>query len=242
MLALGAGGAPADEVCEQVPEPRTLVQRQTVTVHGEGWARETVREVYWKRFGPHAVRVLLHVVAPAAERGLRVLVDMAHGRDPVLHVYTPDTGRARRMVGSGASNSVLGTDLTYEDAKHLEEFLTAPDSRPAGEAEVDGRAVRVLERRPAAGASAYGRIVTAVDPVWCVPLLVEFFGRSGELRKTVVAPADAVKRIGGLYVPHRLTVVDHERGSRTEFVVDAARVNEPLADRLFTATEIARSH
>lgn len=235
-------GAP-DFACTSEPAPaHTMMQTQSVTVHGDGWMRQSVREVYWKRFGDDTVKMLFRVVAPPSEQGLKVLVDMTEGRDPVLYVYTPDTGRARRMVGSGASNSVLGTDVTYEDAKHLEHFLSAPGTLPLREDVLDGRPVQVLERRPEPDNSAYGRIVTFVDAAWCVPLLTELYAPNGALVKTLAAPAADVEPAGVLFVPRRLVATDLAGGSRTEFVVERIEIDGELPDRLFTAAEIAKSH
>lgn len=240
-IAEGAGGP--DIACTSEPAPaHTMVQTQSVTVQGDGWTRHSVREVYWKRFDERAVKMLFRVVAPPSEQGLKVLVDMTEGRDPVLYVYTPDTGRARRMVGSGASNSVLGTDVTYEDAKHLEHFLSAPGTRAVREDVLDGRPVQVLERRPDTDDSAYGRIVTFVDAAWCVPLLTELYAPNGELVKTLAAPAADVEPAGAMFVPRRLVATNLAGGSRTEFVVERLEIDGELPDRLFTAAEIAKSH
>lgn len=95
-----------------LPE-QTLMQKQSVAVISEqGWTRKSVRRMYWKRFSDDTAKMLFEVEQPISEAGLKVLIIKQRGADPVLYVYTPDTGRARRMVGSGASNSVLGTDLT----------------------------------------------------------------------------------------------------------------------------------
>ena len=91
---------------------------------------------------------MIRVDAPPAEAGLKVLLNKQEGRDPIIHVYSPDTGRARRMVGSGASNSILGTDFTYADALHFESFLKTENTRRGKDQNIDGKAVFVLETFP----------------------------------------------------------------------------------------------
>ena len=220
-----------------------MVQRQRVTVASDaGWERESSRTVYWKRFDDDTTRMLFRVDEPTSEAGLKVLVIKPDRGDPVIYVYTPDTKRARRLVGSGASNSVLGTDFTYEDAMHLQSFLHAENTRRVDDADIDGHATRVVETTPEMGTSAYSLIRTYVDVDYCLPIKTEFLGPSGSLDKTFVAIRDQVQEIQGRWIPLRSVMFNHKHKSRTEFVLSGVEIDVDLKDRLFTVAEIKKSH
>ena len=228
---------------ERLSPERTMVQKQQVkVVSDEGWVRESSRTMYWKRFDDETVKVLFQVDGPKSEAGLKVLMEKSADRDPVIHVYMPDTKRARRLVGSGASNSVLGTDFTYEDAMHLESFLNTENTRRADDAIVDGHPVIVVETTPESDTSAYSLIRTYIDEPSCLPIKTEFLGPSGSLDKTFAVDRDHMKEINGRWIPFRSVMFNHKNKSRTEFVVSEVEIDVDLKDRLFTVAEIKRGH
>ncbi len=221
---------------------KSMIQTQRVRVlSADGWQRESVRRVYWKRFPDDALKVLFVVERPPAEAGLKVLLNHRRGGDPELYVYTPDTGRARRMVGGGTSNSVLATDLTYEDAMHFESFLDDDRTRRTADGELDGVPVYVLETRPAGGTAGYALIRTYLERGTCIPVRTEFHGRGGTLDKTLVVPLDAIEEVDGYPVARRTIMYNHRYDSRTEIDITAIEVDVPLRDSLFSFAEIRRS-
>lgn len=228
---------------ERILPAASMVQKQVVRVISEqGWQRESTRTLYWKRFENATVKMLFEVERPLSEAGLKVLIIKSGVADPVLYVYTPDTGRARRMVGSGASNSVLGTDLTYEDALHFERFLQAGGSTRKPDRELAGHAAFVLETKPSDDSSAYSLIRTFVDKALCVPVKTEFFGSNGSLDKTLVTNRDDVKIIGERSIALSTVMYNHKLKSRSEFEVTEVALDVALADRLFTLSEIKKSN
>ena len=231
------------QCAERALPEHTMQQRQRVTVSApnEGWSRQSVRTMYWRRFDEDELRMLFVVEAPKSEAGLKVLVAQRPDSEAVLHVYTPDTGRARRIMGGGASNSVLGSDLTFEDATHLANFLDAERTTRAADSTLFGRATWVVETMPDDETSAYGRIRTFVDKATCVPVRVEFFGHSGTLDKSLVTRPEDIRRVGERDVPMRTVVTSHKLDSVSEFVLESIEFDIELPDRLFRVSEIRKS-
>jgi hypothetical protein len=233
---LAACAARADAV-------RGMRQRQQVRVVSEaGWVRESRRTLSSARAADGTFKLLLALDAPKRDAGLKVLAVVAPHADPVIHVYTPDTGRARRVVGSGASSSVLGTDFTFEDALLLQDLPRAPGTRRLGGGLRDGRPVLLLETVPAADDSAYGRIESELDSETCVPLTTRFHARNGDLAKTLEIPPEAIRHVDGHPIPARLAMTDHLRGTRTEIVVNGIEIDPVLPARLFTVGELEQRH
>ncbi len=249
LLALLAGAnVHADETslagcaARALPE-HTMRQTQTVTISSAaGWQRESRRTVYWQRFDDGTIKVLFHVERPKTEAGLKLLVVQKPAADPVIHVFSPDMNRARRVVGSGASNSVLGTDFTFEDALYLQRFLGTAERVAVQDSTLDGHAVFVAETRPEADDSAYSRIRTFVDKHSCLPMKTEFYGHNGALDKTLTLARDAVIDIHGHAVATRMVMDNHLRKQRTELAASEIEIDAPLPPSLFTLAEIEKSH
>lgn len=128
---------------------QTIKQKQFVTVVDEtGWSRESTRPVYWKHFDDGHLKVLFRVELPANESGLSALIIKPRNADPILYVYMPDLGRPRRVAGNAMSNSILGTDFTYEDAVHLHGFMEETSVTRLEDADVDGCGAYVIETHP----------------------------------------------------------------------------------------------
>lgn len=237
-----ATASPAFDACVATALPAgDLHQVQAVRISAEdGWQRASEREVYWRRTASGALAALFVVTRPATEAGLKLLVTQDPGGDAVLHVYSPELGRARRVTGGGASASVLGTDFTFEDALHLQGFLTARDVVEEAPTTLDGDTVLVAERHPSADDSAYGRIRTLLDPRTCLPLRTEFFGTNGSLAKTLVIERADVVQQAGRFLPRRMTMLNHRERRQTEITALTTETAITLPEHLFTPHEIQR--
>ena len=219
----------------------TMVQRQTVSTESEaGWSRESRRLVQWKRFGDSEIRTLLEVEAPTIEAGLKVLVIKQRGEPPVVWVYTPDTGRARRMVGAGASNSILGGALDINDAEQLERLASPVHARRVSDAQMQGRTTYVVEARAAPPDGAYAGIRAHIDKAWCVPLEVQFLEADGTVVKTLTADITTLQTHGERRIPGHLTVHDPAQRTRTTIEVSDVVVDGELPDHRFSVQAIER--
>ena len=225
-----------------LPE-RTMRQVQDVKViSASGWTRESRRTVYWRRFDDGTIKVLFRVDRPKTEAGLKLLVIQKPAVDPVIYVYSPDLNRARRVLGSGASNSVLGTDFTFEDAMHLQRFLSAAGTRRGSDTLLDGYPAYVAETRPDEDNSAYTLIRTYIDKDSCLPMKSDFYGPNGELDKTLTLSRDTLSKVGERWIPLRMVMESHRQRQRTELTASQVEINVELPAGLFTVTEIEKSH
>ncbi|MEM7465808.1 MAG: outer membrane lipoprotein-sorting protein [Pseudomonadota bacterium] len=217
---------------------RTISQRQHVRVISEqGWTRESTRLVYIKRGEDDALNVLFEVETPQTEAGMKVLITKKTAGKPVAWVYLPELGRARRVVGNGAGNSVLGTDFSYEDMLYFECFLNAKNVQKS-EIEHEGRAAWLLETAPHAKSSAYRKIDLILDQQTCLPLGAKFWKHNGDLAKSMIVNIEAIKRVDDHDVLDFITMQDHIRGSKTEIRVEDVAFNPALRAGMFSPSEI----
>lgn len=218
---------------------RTMEQTQHVQVTSTaGWSRDSVRRLRWKRFDDGTVKARIGIEAPKRDAGLEVLIVARPQTRPEIYVYTPDTGRARRMVGAGASVSALGADLSFEDLQHIERLLDAVADQVTGDTQHAGRAVAVVENDVLADGVTTLRLRAFVDKRWCVPLMVEFFAADGAPEKTLRTAPEHIADISGHWVPIESTVTHHRLGTRSTFTLSDIVIDEPLPDHLFTVQDI----
>ena len=219
----------------------TMVQRQTVRIEAEaGWSRESRRLVQWKRFSDTEIRTLLEVEAPKIEAGLKVLVIQSRGEAPVVWVYTPDTGRARRMVGAGASNSILGGALDIADAEQFERFASPNHARRLADTRFHGREVYLVEAGAAPPDGAYARIRAYIDKTWCTLLEMKFLDGDGAIVKSMRADLTSLEAHDDRWIPARLTVYDAVQGTRTTIELSDVVIDGELPDHRFSVQAIER--
>jgi hypothetical protein len=223
----------ADCAARALPRGGTR-QRQHVRIESaQGWTREAVRRVWFRPGAAGDARLLIALEAPRQEAGLKVLAIVQAAARPEIWVWSPDTRRARRMVGAGASASLLGSDFTAQDAAALAGMLDAPDTRRLEDARVDGRETFVVETPVTAAEAGYSQVRAWIDRAWCVPLRAEFRDTAGSAVKTLTAPAAAVRTIGAHHVPMTTVVADHRSGSTTTIELDEVEFDLDLPDALF---------
>ena len=226
--------------CERPPPPLTAMdQLQHVTVVSEaGWRRESMRRLRWRRAADGSVQARIGLVAPERDAGLEVLVSAAPGARAIVHVYTPDTGRVRRLSGAGASASALGAALTFEDVLAIERLLEAAGDQAGPTGRFAGREVfavdAVIDGVPPV------RLRARIDRVWCVPLEIEFLTTAGAIEKTVTVDPGEVKAFGVHRVALLTEVVQHRLATRTTLRVSAVVVDPVLPPQLFTPQDLGQ--
>lgn len=172
------------------------------------------------------------LVWPEYLRGMTILTIEAGDRGHDAFVYLPSLRKVRR-VGTGVrSDSLFGTDVTYEDLerRRVEEYQL----NGLRSAEVRGEPVHLIEARPLRDFN-YHRVVFAVARRDGAILETRYFKRGEETPfRVIVAPRDSMVSQDGHVIPSRLTVRNHARGTTTEVTFRDLRVNPPIDDHLFS--------
>jgi hypothetical protein len=154
-------------------------------------------------------------------------------------LWTPAQPAARRVVARGAEGEMFGTDVSFEDFARFARINFPGQIRRLPDAEIGGRAVYVVETRPAPDAgSEYSRIVSSLDKELCVVLRREGyetgFEDGAKPRKIVSVDPKDVKREGAFGRATLATLDDRRDGSRTRLALVDASVDAHLSDSFFT--------
>jgi outer membrane lipoprotein-sorting protein len=215
---------------------QTIQLRSTNRV---GDTTESVASLQWMMFDDGLSKALLRFHRPLETRGSGVLLIEKKDRTPDTFLYLPEVGQVRRVSSSAASNSLFGTDFSYEDFNRLVGMAGTSASVREPDVELEGRAAWVITARPApADESAYERIVMTVDQKTCVALRTESWEPGEQLRKVLTAdPAEIIEQ-NSLWIPRRLTMRDQRDETQTDVIVEEVVVNASIKQKMFSAREL----
>jgi outer membrane lipoprotein-sorting protein len=156
-----------------------------------------------------------------------------------LWTYTPASDRTILISGHMLRQSVMGSDLSYEDMLEDQRLVALYDAVVTGEARVGDRPSWVLELSSRGGEIAYYKRKVWVDKERDVVLREERFAKSGKLLKTT--EVRSVERMKDRWVPTRVIFKDAlKEGEGTEFIVKAMEFNATIPDHLFTKASLRK--
>jgi negative regulator of sigma E activity len=129
--------------------------------------------------------------------------------------------------------SVMGSDLSYEDVMDDRKLIEVYNAEIMGEEEIDGTLTKVLKLTAKVEDVAYHSRKIWVDPEKYVPLKEELFAKSGQLLKQTTL--SEVKKIDGRWYPTKMVYKDMlKQGDGTEFIVDEIKFNQEIPEYIFT--------
>jgi outer membrane lipoprotein-sorting protein len=187
----------------------TEIIESEMVVHGRRDSR-TIRAKSWIEGDDKAFTEYLY---PPREEGTKMLK-----LGDQLWTYSPSTDRTIRISGSMLRQSVMGSDLSYEDMMENKKLVDAYTAAVAGEAAVLDRSCWILDLTAKEAGLAYESRKLWVDKERFLVLREERFAKSGKLLKSY--EVRSVLRSGGRWVPEHAVFKDVlKEGEGTEFKV-----------------------
>ena len=158
-------------------------------------------------------------------------------KDGRLYVYSPDTEQVMLISGHMLKESMMGSDLSYEDTIENERLSARYVPTLAGTETFAGREVWVLDLAAKKKTESYPRQRLRVDRETGDLLHAEYFALSGaRLKEYTLLKALPV---GGKRFPVESEMRDLLRkGSKTTFLMTDVRIDEPIADSVFTTRNL----
>jgi outer membrane lipoprotein-sorting protein len=191
----------------------------------------TVRAKSWVRGSDKSFTEFLY---PARDQGTKMLK-----LGDELWTYTPSTDRIIKISGSMLRQSVMGSDLSYEDMMEDHKLVDQYTASVAGEDTMLGRKCWVVELTAKAPDVSYNSRKIWVDKERYVPLRENRYAKSGKLLKTT--EVKSVAQHQGRWVADHVTFKDALRaGEGTEFVLDSIRLNAPVPDYIFSKAALKK--
>ncbi len=152
-------------------------------------------------------------------------------------LYLPALKRVKRISSVNKSGPFVGSEFAFEDFTALElekyEYLFVGQER-CGELTCD-----VLERTPRYEYSGYTKQVSWVDQRDFQIRKVDFYGRRGELLKTLEL-TDYRRYDGAYWRPHLMRMVNHQTGKSTDLNYTDYRFGNGLGESDFVRGALQR--
>jgi outer membrane lipoprotein-sorting protein len=167
-------------------------------------------------------------LSPAREQGTKMLK-----LENQLWIYSPSTDRIIQISGNMLRQSVMGSDLSYEDMMDDRKLSEIYNAKVTGNETIDNRNTYVLELTAKVTDVAYYSQKIWVDAERFVPLKQEMYAKSGQLLKRTTLTD--VKQVQGRWFPMNIVYKDVlKEGSGTEFRFISAKFDQIIPDYIFT--------
>lgn len=175
-------------------------------------------------------------LAPPREKGTKMLK-----LGDQLWTYSPSTDRTIKISGHMLRQSVMGSDLSYEDLMEDRRMEKLYDANIAGEEVYEERLCWILDLTAKEGKEdvAYYSRKIWVDKERYVSLKEERFAKSGKLLKTT--EVKHVSRIENRWVPDEVVFRDVlKAGEGTKFIIDSIEFNAVIPDYVFSKASLRK--
>lgn len=211
-------------------EAETVISTSTMSIHGKRGTR-TIKAKSYARGSTDAFTEYLY---PVREKGTKMLK-----LDDQLWIYTPSADRIIKISGHMLRQSVMGSDLSYEDFMTNESLEEDYKAVISGQDTVNGRLCWVLELTAVSDDASYFRQEVRVDKERFLILQASRFARSGRLLKTT--KIEDVFKTAGRWYPRKITFKDElKKGKGTEFYIESVEFNKKIPAYLFSKAALKK--
>ncbi|MDD4746002.1 MAG: outer membrane lipoprotein-sorting protein [Salinivirgaceae bacterium] len=173
-------------------------------------------------------------LAPEREKGTKMLK-----LEDNLWIYSPSTDRTIQLSGHMLKQSVMGSDLSYEDMMENRKLTEMYNAEVVGEETYDGRKTWILHLKAKVEDASYDSRKIWVDTERFVPLKEELYAKSGQLlKKTVMTD---IKKIDGRWYPTKMNYKDMLKdGKGTDFVVLEIEFDAKIPAYIFSKASLKK--
>jgi len=198
------------------------------------YGRRNTRTVSSKGYSEGNDKSFTEYLAPEREKGTKMLK-----LENNLWIYSPSTDRTIQLSGHMLRQSVMGSDLSYEDMMEDRKLTEMYAAKVSAEEIIDGRKTWVLELKSIVDDVAYDSRKIWVDQERYVPLQEELFAKSGQLLKKTVLKD--IKKIEGRWYPTKMNYKDMLKdGNGTDFDVKDIRFNADIPAYIFSKASLKK--
>lgn len=199
-------------------------------IHG---ARES-RTIESKSWTEGEDKSFTEYLSPAREAGTKMLKLQDH-----LWMYSPTTDRTIQIAGNMLRQSVMGSDLSYEDMMDDPKLTHKYDAKITGSDTFNRRACWVVLLTANTPDIAYYTRKIWIDKEHFIPLKEELYAKAGMLLKRI--EMKDVTRIDGRWYPKTIIFKDVlKSGEGTEFITEDIKFNQQIPAYVFTKASLKK--
>lgn len=233
-FALTAKSQPsADEILKRVDKNMSSENRvfeSSMTIHG----RRASRTMTSRTYSVGDKQSFTEYLTPAREQGTKMLK-----LENQLWIYSPSTDRTIQISGHMLRQSVMGSDLSYEDMMDDRKLTDIYEAKVIGEEDIDGRKTYILELTAKIADVSYHLRKMWIDTERFIPLKEELYAKSGQLLKRTIL--SEVKQVDGRWFPTKIVFKDMlKQGDGTEFIMTSIKFNQQIPEHIFTKAALKK--
>lgn len=203
---------------------KNRILESSMTIHGKRRSR-TLTSKTWSE---GTEKSFSEYLSPAADKGTKML--KLEGQ---LWIYSTSTDRIIQISGHLLRQSVMGSDLSYEDMmedRKLSELYNASIIR---EEKLNDRNTFLVQLKAKVDNVAYYSQKIWIDTERFIPLKQEMYAKSGQLLKRT--ELSDVKQIQGRWFPTTIIYKDMlKQGNGTEFKVTSILFDQKIPGYIFS--------
>ncbi|MFZ5475643.1 MAG: outer membrane lipoprotein-sorting protein [Myxococcota bacterium] len=233
MVPMVARAITLDEMLAKVDANMTFDTRETtITMKVIKNGREKVYKMH--SYGRGQDEGATEYLEPARDKGTKMLK-----KGDELWMWLPSVEKTQKISGHMLRQSMMGSDLSYEDMMQASAWRKAYSGAVVGEEVVEGRKTWKIDMKANDATVSYPRRLVWVDQETYIPVRQELYALSGMLLK--VWSMSDVKAYGDRQFPSRMVIEDKvQQGSRTELTFDAIAFHVPLQEEVFSLRWLER--
>jgi outer membrane lipoprotein-sorting protein len=190
------------------------------------------RTIEFKSWGEGETRSYTEYMSPAREKGSKMLK-----LEDKLWIFSPSTDRIIQITGQMLRQSVMGSDLSYEDLMEDPEMEKHYSASVAAADTAGNRKCWILQLNAIKEGEAYEVRKIWVDQERMIPLKEELYGKSGKLLKRTTL--SDVQRIGDRWYPMTIIFKDMlKSGDGTKLVIASVKLDAPIPEDTFSKASL----
>jgi len=207
---------------------KSTISTSKMIIHG---VRKN-RTIEAKTWGVGDEKSFTEYLAPAREKGTKMLK-----LEDKLWIYAPSSDRTIQISGHMLKQSLMGSDLSYEDMMDNNKLIEDYNAAVIGSDSVDERACWIVELQAKHADVNYEMQKVWVDKDRFIPLKQELYAKSGKLLKRL--ELKDIKRIDNRWYPTKMTFKDMlKKGDGTEFIVVEIEFDKDIPESIFTKASL----
>ena len=204
---------------------KSRVLTSKMVVHG----RRTSRTIESKNWVIGIDLAFTEYLSPPREKGTKMLK-----LGDKLWTYSPQTDRVIQISGHMLRQSVMGSDMSYNDMMEDRPLIELYEASLEGSVEIDGRSHWIMLLEAKVKGLSYPKRRAWIDKEYLLPTKEELYAKSGKLLKT--STMDGIKKVQGRWFPSRFIYKDElKRNSKgTEWIIDEIAFDIDIPESRFS--------
>ena len=204
---------------------KTRILTSKMVVHG----RRTSRTIESRNWVVGTNMAFTEYLSPPREAGTKMLKV-----GDKLWTYSPQTDRVIQISGHMLRQSVMGSDMSYNDMMEDQTLTDMYLSTLEGSVKIKKRDHWIIVMEAKKKGLSYPKRRAWIDKEYLLPMKEELYAKSGKLLKT--ASMDGIKKVQGRWFPSRFIFKDElKRNSKgTEWIIDEIEFDADIPDSRFS--------